>query len=113
MLAKMGRTAVALLIGLSPAIAQGVPRYAIDDECKGIAGFGGSYSHSIYGACISQEQGAYDRLTAGWAAVPSEIQKSCDEISRFGGHGSYNILLTCINQELGAAQQNATRAFRY
>ncbi len=105
--------ASALIVVAGVAWAQETPRYNPVTECKRIAGFGGSYSESTYGACFDQEQVAYDALKPRWPSIPATIQKQCDRISRFGGHGSYTTLKACVEQELSAGRTNQTREFKY
>jgi hypothetical protein len=75
----------AAMIFANSAWAQEMPRYDPVAQCKRIAGFGGSYSETTYGACFDQEQVAYDALKLRWTSIPIAIQKQCDRIGRFGG----------------------------
>lgn len=101
------------VLWMGSALAQGIPIYDVNRECQQIAGFGGSYSHMMYGSCIQQEQESYDRLRNNVHSIPPEIMKSCNEVAVFGGAGSYMMLVSCINMEIEAANTNQSRGFRY
>ena len=100
----------ALLVAAGPTSAA-MPDYDVKASCRQVAEAGGSFSHMIYGGCLTQEQAAFNRLNAKWDSLPSEIRRSCDEVARMGS-GSFTILEGCANQELNAAEKNKSFEFQ-
>jgi hypothetical protein len=52
-----GLTALTLLTSQG-AVAQTIPSYATNAHCQRVAGFGGTFSQSVYGSCLNMEQSA-------------------------------------------------------
>jgi hypothetical protein len=63
------------LMGLGPgtsqdAIAQTIPSYGTNAHCQRLAGFGGTFSRSVYGSCLNVEQSAALALQGRWSLNP-------------------------------------------
>ncbi len=97
------------MIGASPAAAETLPRYAVEDYCREVADFSGG-SSMMFNGCIDMEQGAYNKLKASWGRVPASTAAYCMEVAEFGGE-SYSMLDGCISMELDAASDPGT--FKY
>jgi hypothetical protein len=117
---RVGMRAIAVIllvlaIALPAAAASGpdLPRFPAKAYCQRIAGVGGSYSETIFGACLTQEQAAYDDLKPRWGTLLATIRAHCIRIATVGGAGSYGILSSCIEQESKARDSNATTEFKY
>lgn len=102
--------AIAVALSGASALAD-MPRYDVEAHCTEIAGFGGTYSHSLFNGCMDQEQSAYDTLKEAWSTLPAEIRAHCDEIAAFSSPGSYALLQGCVQMERSAGQQRKT--FQY
>jgi hypothetical protein len=50
-----------------------------------LAGFGGTFSQSVYGSCLNVEQSAALALQNRWSSIPASVRERCDRIARFGG----------------------------
>jgi hypothetical protein len=96
-----GLTALAFLIS-QRAFAQTIPSYATNAHCQRVAGFGGTFSRSIYGSCLKMEQSAALALQNRWSSIPASVRERCDRIASFGGSASYSILQNCVDVELAA-----------
>jgi hypothetical protein len=98
-----------------PAVAQEqeMPKYDPEAYCHKVASFGGSLSETMLGACMDQEQAAYDALKPQWPQVADHVRAYCDKVARFGGDGSYTMLGACIQQENEAGQSNQNRKFKF
>ena len=96
-----GLTALALLTGQG-AFAQTIPSYATNAHCQRVAGFGGTFSQSVYGSCLKMEQSAALALQNRWSSIPTSVRERCDRIASFGGSASYSILQNCVDVELAA-----------
>jgi len=94
-------TALALLTSQG-AFAQTIPSYATNVHCQRLAGFGGTFSQSIYGSCLNMEQSAALALQNRWSSIPGSVRERCDRIASFGGSASYSILQNCVDVELAA-----------
>jgi hypothetical protein len=95
------------LMGLGPgtsqdAIAQTIPSYGTNAHCQRLAGFGGTFSRSVYGSCLNVEQSAALALQGRWSSIPESVRERCDRIASFGGSASYSILQNCVDVELAA-----------
>ena len=65
---------LAMLALTEPAITQSaLPRFPVEAHCRQVAGFGGSYSQSLYGGCMDMEQQAYDKLQKTWMTLPQSM----------------------------------------
>jgi hypothetical protein len=97
-----------------PVLAQDavVPKYDVKEHCKGIAGFGGTFSEMVMDSCLGMEQSAYNKK-GQWGKIAEPIRTHCDEIARFGGVGSYSVFESCVQMETGAAKQNSVSEFKY
>jgi hypothetical protein len=84
------------------AFAQTMPTYATSAHCQRVAGFGGTFSQSVYGSCLNMEQSAALALQNRWSSIPASVRERCDRIARFGGSASYSILQNCVDVELAA-----------
>ena len=71
------------------AFAQTMPTYATSAHCQRVAGFGGTFSQSVYGSCLNMEQSAALALQNRWSSVPASVRERCDRIASFGGSASY------------------------
>ena len=96
-----GLTALALLTSQG-AFAQTIPSYATNAHCQRVAGFGGTFSQSVYGSCLNIEQSAALALQNRWSSIPASVRERCDRIASFGGSASYSILQNCVDVELAA-----------
>src|SRR5215831_5126497 len=96
-----GLTALAPLTSRS-AIAQTIPSYSTNAHCQRLAGFGGTFSRSVYGSCLNMEQSAALALQGRWSSIPESVRERCDRIASFGGSASYSILQNCVDVELAA-----------
>ena len=67
-----------------------------------LAGFGGTFSRSVYGSCLNVEQSAALALQGRWSSIPESVRERCDRIASFGGSASYSILQNCVDVELAA-----------
>src|SRR5580693_6951226 len=90
-----------------------VPKYDVKEHCKGIAGFGGTFSEMVMDSCLGMEQTAYNKLKNHWGKIAAPIRIHCDEIARFGGVGSYTVFESCVEMETGAAKKNSVSEFKY
>jgi hypothetical protein len=94
----------ALGAGISQdAFAQTIPTYGTNAHCQRVAGFGGTFSRSVYGSCLNMEQSAALALQGRWPSIPASVRERCDRIASFGGSASYSILQNCVDVELGCA----------
>ena len=84
------------------AFAQTIPNYATNAHCQRVAGFGGTFSQSVYGSCLNMEQSAALALQNRWSSIPASVRERCDRIASFGGSASYSILQNCVDVELAA-----------
>jgi hypothetical protein len=89
--------------------AQEIPGYDPATQCKRIAEVSEKYSTIIYGACIDQEQIAYNALRPRWGSVPADVRKQCDPTDRVDAGALYTRLQTCIDQEMTATRSNRKR----
>jgi hypothetical protein len=96
-----GLTALAPLTSQG-AFAQTIPSYATNAHCQRVAGFGGTFSQSVYGSCLNMEQSAALALQNRWSSIPASVRERCDRIASFGGSASYSILQNCVDVELAA-----------
>ncbi len=103
--------AAASFVSIVAARAE-MPVYNVEAYCARIAAVGGSPSQSMKGACLRQEQGAYDALKPRWDSLSSSMRSYCDRIARVGGEGSFSMLGACVRQEEGAAQSNGQFQFK-
>ena len=83
-------------------LAQTIPSYATNAHCQRVAGFGGTFSQSVYGSCLKMEQSAALALQNRWSSIPGSVRERCDRIASFGGSASYSILQNCVDVELAA-----------
>ena len=83
------------------AFAQTIPTYGTNAHCR-LAGFGGTFSRSVYGSCLNVEQSAALALQGRWSSIPESVRERCDRIASFGGSASYSILQNCVDVELAA-----------
>ena len=118
LLKKLGRLIAGSIasVGFGCSIAAAgttLPRYDVNGYCNKVAGFGGNYSQELFGACMDQEQEAYDGLKPSWAYLPRSTRDYCNKVATFGGQGSYELLQACVQQESDAARKNSTRSFHY
>ena len=84
------------------AFAQTIPSYGTHAHCQRLAGFGGTFSRSVYGSCLNVEQSAALALQNRWSSIPASVRERCDRIASFGGSASYSILQNCVDVELAA-----------
>jgi hypothetical protein len=56
-----------------------------------LAGFGGTFSRSVYGSCLNVEQSAALALHGRWSSIPASVRERCDRIASFGGSASFRI----------------------
>jgi hypothetical protein len=84
------------------AIAQTIPSYGTNAHCQRLAGFGGTFSRSVYGSCLNVEQSAGLALQGRWSSIPASVRERCDRIASFGGFASYSILQNCVDVEIAA-----------
>src|SRR6266446_3189847 len=104
------RHALAIVCGLTAlapltsqgAFAQTIPSYGTNAHCQRLAGFGGTFSRSVYGSCLNVEQSAALALQGRWSSIPASVRERCDRIASFGGSASYSILQNCVDVELAA-----------
>jgi hypothetical protein len=96
-----GLTALAPLTSRG-AIAQTIPSYNTNAHCQRLAGFGGTFSRSVYGSCLNVEQSAATALQGRWSSIPAPVRERCDRIASFGGSASYSILQNCVDVEMAA-----------
>jgi len=104
------RHALAIVSGLAAlapltsqgAFAQTIPSYGTHAHCQRLAGFGGTFSRSVYGSCLNVEQSAALALQGRWSSIPESVRERCDRIASFGGSASYSILQNCVDVELAA-----------
>jgi len=85
------------------AFAQTIPSYGTNAHCQRLAGFGGTFSRSVYGSCLNVEQSAALALQGRWSSIPESVRERCDRIASFGGSASYSILQNCVDVELACA----------
>ncbi len=90
----------ALVVLAGTAVAQEIPQYDPAVHCKRLAEVSGKYSEVIYGACLDEEQVAFNALKPRWRTVPAPVRKRCDQLGRVEGAGLYTSLQTCLDQEL-------------
>ncbi|MFG1418918.1 hypothetical protein V5F38_12200 [Xanthobacter sp. V0B-10] len=105
--------AYVLILTATPAIAQEMPRYDPEGWCKRVSEVGGGSSEWIQGACLEQEQIAYDKLKPVWKEVPKKTRNWCDQVAKSGGRGSYAMLEQCVDMEFFAKQKNENSKFRF
>ena len=90
-------------LGISQgAFAQTIPSYGTHAHCQRLAGFGGTFSRSVYVSCLNVEQSAALALQGRWSSIPESVRERCDRIASFGGSASYSILQNCVDVELAA-----------
>jgi hypothetical protein len=82
------------------AFAQTIPTYGTNAHCQRVAGFGGTFSRSIYSSCVNMEQSTALALQGRWPSIPASVRERCDRIASFGGSASYSILQNCVDVEL-------------
>jgi len=99
------------LLATATARADDLPVYPVEQWCEKVSRSAGARSEMVYGACLDQEQSAYDALKKSWAALPGQTQTWCDKIAKATG-GSYMILNGCVEQEGAAGKANSERQFR-
>ena len=85
------------------AFAQTIPSYGTHAHCQRLAGFGGTFSRSVYVSCLNVEQSAALALQGRWSSIPESVRERCDRIASFGGSASYSILQNCVDVELACA----------
>ncbi len=95
------------------AFASDIPRYDPESWCEEVASMGGGMSHTLKGACLQQEQTAYDHLKPQWADIPAATRSWCDEVARTGATGTYVLLKSCIQQELESRKANSQSKFKF
>ena len=72
-----GLTALAPLTSRA-AVAQTIPSYGTHAHCQRLAGFGGTFSRSVYGSCLNVEQSAALALQGRWSSIPESVRERCD-----------------------------------
>ena len=112
MSSKLPVTVPVVLLSTITALAGDLPDYPVEKWCNSVASASGAKSEMIYGACISQEQTAYDSLKTTWADRLQQTKNWCDQVAKATGGGSYMVLKACIDQEDAARRQNSTRQFQ-
>jgi hypothetical protein len=86
-------TPLALLLPLAFAVSDAVPRFNIEPSCKG--GLDSPGLNERYGRCISEENGARQRLESSWSTWPAGDRSQCTDTAKMGAP-SYVELLTCL-----------------
>lgn len=92
-------------------MANGIPRFDVEGQCKLVASVGGEFSNLTYNGCIQMEQSAYNRLKGNWASIPAGIRRQCAEVATVGGPGSYSTLGGCVDMEIQAASNKKSFSF--
>jgi hypothetical protein len=106
---KALRLFLALVALAGASWAQEISGYDPAIQCKRIAEASEKYSTIIYGACIDQEQIAYNRSQPRWGAVPADIRKQCDPADHVDTGALYTRPQICIDQEMTATRSNRKR----
>ena len=88
-----------LLLPLAFAVADAVPRFNIEPTCKGGLDSPGLNEH--YGRCISEENGARQKLEQTWSTWPAADRSQCTDTAKMGAP-SYVELLTCLQMQQDA-----------
>lgn len=96
-----------------PCAGSKPPKYDVKAYCKSLAALGGAPSEMMYGACLNQEQSAYDGLKPSWSSTPESIRNYCDGLARLAEPGSYMMLSSCVQQETSARKSNSKAEFNY
>ena len=102
-------TALALVMQLTAASADGVPRYNLAPLCRGIAQQGGmsllpnQTSKKDYRSCIASELKVRNQLVKLWPTFKTANKVNCIGENSAGGLSSYTGLLSCLQmaQEAG------------
>jgi len=96
-----GLTALALLTSQG-AFAQTIPSYATNAHCQRVAGFGGTFSQSVYGSCLNMEQSAALALQNRWSSIPASVRERCDRTAKnliitFDHHHEVRLVQLCFD----------------
>ena len=82
---------------LAMPVADGVPKFDIDRNCKlDVAATAGLSVDESVKSCISDEQKAKQELTGQWSKFPAAGRASCTSQESIGGTPSYVSLQTCL-----------------
>ena len=100
---------VALVALAGSSSAQEIPGYDPAIQCKRIAEVSEKYSTVIYGACLDQEQIAYNALKPRWGSVPADVRQQCDQSGRVDAGALYTRLQTCVDQQMTATRSSRKR----
>jgi hypothetical protein len=92
---------LALLLPLAIAVADEVPRFNIEPSCKG--GLDSPGLNERYSRCISEENGARQKLMGAWSSYPAADRAQCTDTAKMGAP-SYVELLTCLEMARDARQ---------
>jgi hypothetical protein len=92
---------LALLLPLAIAASDAVPRFNIEPTCKG--GLDSPGLNERYSRCISEENGAKQKLETNWSRYPAGDRALCARTAGMGS-GSYVELLTCLEMDADARQ---------
>ena len=84
-------------------MSDAVPRFNIEPSCKG--GLDSPGLNERYGRCISEENGARQKLESTWSNWPSADRAQCSDTARMGAP-SYVELLTCLEMQKDARELN-------
>jgi hypothetical protein len=92
---------LALLLPLAIAASDAVPRFNIEPSCKG--GLDSPGLNERYSRCISEENGARQKLEGSWSSYPAGDREQCSGTAKMGAP-SYVELLTCLEMARDARQ---------
>jgi hypothetical protein len=84
---------LALLLPFAIAASDVVPRFNIEPSCKG--GLDSPGLNERYSRCISEENGARQKLEGNWSTWPASDRSQCTDTAKMGAP-SYVELLTCL-----------------
>jgi hypothetical protein len=91
-----GLLSLTLSTGMLIPVADNVPRFNIDESCRGVAAAGGTTS-----GCLEDERRAQTALAAKWEGYRPASRTECLDSAKLVGAPSYVQLLTCL--ELAAS----------
>jgi hypothetical protein len=103
-------TALALIAQLTVAMADDVPRYNLDQLCRGIAQQGGmsllpnQSPKKDYRSCIASEMKVRYQLVKLWPTFKTANKVNCIGENSAGGLPSYTGLLTCLQMAKDASK---------
>jgi hypothetical protein len=97
---------LAVLLGPSAALAQGVPKLDVAPTCRPLANNDFSLQIDTQ-RCLKTENEAREALVQQWSRFPAGDRSLCTQTASMGGAASYVQLLTCLELRRDAAAERA------